>query len=362
MRRTNKSGGRQPAVVPETASATATDFSEPSTFAPARSVSIPRLAYASRSWLPARMLLLMCVSYPQVRYPFPRLAYASRSWLRDVCSVRNATFAMHKRTLTRAAGVSPPWSVNRTQCGENRPPFDDDATHEQERRASARRGTGNRICNGDRLFRTQHGRPSTVGFHPTAGLHQPLLVASADAVADVRFISESPLPTPRLAYTSRSWLHDIQRFDCWAYPTGHKTSEPFFHPNRIKTTTLYPTGRGAARTYSEKQSRYERAKKRGEFPGCSNVFGEAIPPTRFTAPGEFGSRGVARTQAEKRPPGRWLVPVIPATVAKLSNGPQKPVRFTTALFLADRGPGGMIIVPDKCRLGLRSAKGGEFSL
>jgi hypothetical protein len=89
--------------------ATATDFSEPSTFAPARSLSIPRLAYTSRSWLRARMLLLTCVSYPQVRYPFPRLAYASRSRSRDVCSVRNATFAMHKRTPTRAAGVSPPW-------------------------------------------------------------------------------------------------------------------------------------------------------------------------------------------------------------------------------------------------------------
>jgi hypothetical protein len=50
-------------------------------------------------------------------------------------------------------------------------------------------------------------------------------------------------------------------------PPVTKLPEPFFHPNRIKTTTLYPTGRGAARTYSEKQSRYERAKKRGEFAG-----------------------------------------------------------------------------------------------
>jgi hypothetical protein len=107
---------------------------------------------------------------------------------------------------TRAAGVSPPWSVNRTQCGENRPPFDHDATHEQERRTSARRGAGNRICKGDRLFRTQHVPPGTIAFHPTAGSRQPLLVASADAVADVRFVSASPLPTPRLAHASRSWL------------------------------------------------------------------------------------------------------------------------------------------------------------
>jgi hypothetical protein len=45
----HKSGERQPAVVLKTAFATAVDFSEPSTFAPARLVPIPRLAYASRS-------------------------------------------------------------------------------------------------------------------------------------------------------------------------------------------------------------------------------------------------------------------------------------------------------------------------
>jgi hypothetical protein len=114
----------------------------------------------------------------------------------DAVRRKSPTIRRRCDARTRAAGVSPPWSVNRTQCGENRPPFDDDATHEQERRASARRGTGNRICNGDRLFRTQHVRPGTVAFHPTAGLRQPLLVASADAVADVRFVSASPLPIP----------------------------------------------------------------------------------------------------------------------------------------------------------------------
>ncbi len=307
---------------------------------------------------------------------------------RAECDICDAQTHVH----TRAAGVSPPWSVNRTQCGENRPPFDHDATHEQERRASARRGTGKRICNGDRLFRTQRVRPSTVGHRPTAGLHQPLLVASADAVADVRFVSASPLPIPtaglhqpllvasadavadvrfvsasplpiptaglrqpllvarrvfraecdicdaqthvhksggrqpavvpenasatatdfsepsmfaparsvsipRLAYTSRSRLSArMVLLMCVSYPQVRyphhgwltpaapgcatfsgsiagltppvtKLPEPFFHPNRIKTTTLYPTGRGAARTCSEKQSRYERAKKRGEFAG-----------------------------------------------------------------------------------------------
>jgi hypothetical protein len=53
----------------------------------------------------------------------------------------------------------------------------------QERRALARRGAENCICNGDRLFRTQHVRPGTIGFHPTAGLRQPLLIGCAAAFA-----------------------------------------------------------------------------------------------------------------------------------------------------------------------------------
>jgi hypothetical protein len=177
---THKSGGRQPAVVPETASATATDFSEPSTFAPARSVTVPRLAYASRSWLPARMLLLKCVSYPQVRYPFPRLAYASRSWLRDVCSVRNTTFAMHKRTPTRAAGVSPPWSVNRTQQRRKSPTI----------------------------------RPRCDATNKSGG-RQPAVVPETASATATDFSEPSTFPparslsAPRLAYASRSWLRDV---------------------------------------------------------------------------------------------------------------------------------------------------------
>ncbi len=42
----------------------------------------------------------------------------------------------------------------------------------------------------------------------TAGLRQPLLVASADAGASVRFISVSTLFVARLAYVSRSWLDE----------------------------------------------------------------------------------------------------------------------------------------------------------
>jgi hypothetical protein len=49
-------------------------------------------------------------------------------------------FAMHKRTLTRAAGVSPPWCGKRI-CGTIRFLFGEQ--RHQERRASARRGAGN---------------------------------------------------------------------------------------------------------------------------------------------------------------------------------------------------------------------------
>jgi hypothetical protein len=81
-------------------------------------------------------------------------------------------FAMYIRMSTRAAGVSPPWSVNRTRCGENRPPFDDDATDEQERRASARRvfGRSNDVRDFSQI--TCKCVP-----HTTAGLRQPLLIA-----------------------------------------------------------------------------------------------------------------------------------------------------------------------------------------
>jgi hypothetical protein len=49
-------------------------------------------------------------------------------------------FAMHKRTFTRAAGVSPPWGVPRTVADENRTMLAGSRTRNRERRASARRG------------------------------------------------------------------------------------------------------------------------------------------------------------------------------------------------------------------------------
>ncbi len=69
--------------------------------------------FRSHGWLtPAA---LHRVSGCRCRYGFsirssvssPRLAYASRSWLYGVCSVRNAQFAMHSRTWNKSGGRQP---------------------------------------------------------------------------------------------------------------------------------------------------------------------------------------------------------------------------------------------------------------
>ena len=72
----------------------------------------------------------------------PRGAYAPRSWsCRRSPADGIATFAMHKRTRTGAAGVSPPWCGNRA-CEDNSHTFADDCrTRNQERRVSARRAS-----------------------------------------------------------------------------------------------------------------------------------------------------------------------------------------------------------------------------
>jgi hypothetical protein len=205
----------------------------------------------------------MCVSYPQVRYPFPRLAYASRSRSRDVCSVRNATFAMHKRTCT------------------------------QERRASARRGTGNRICNGERFSWGAHSHGVTqpltarmrcfafrIRKYARAGLRQPLLVArrvfraecdicdaqththksggrqpavvpeNASATA-TDFSEPSAFPPsaarslsiPRLAYASRSWLRArMLLLMCVSYPQVRYPHHGWLTPAAPGCATCVPCG------------------------------------------------------------------------------------------------------------------------
>jgi hypothetical protein len=115
----------------------------------------------------------------------PRGAYAPRSCIALRTSVGEKTiFPMHKRTLTRAAGVSPPWRTfdragksitkRRFMSGEQRPP-------DQERRASARRGVREthlqerrRKVAGDRRHYAHERRCSSAG-EPTGGLRPPLL-------------------------------------------------------------------------------------------------------------------------------------------------------------------------------------------
>jgi hypothetical protein len=98
----------------------------------------------------------------------------SRSWCTTPVSGKITPFAVHTRTLTRAAGVSPPWFGepnavpresnivqrpsnaqsraagvsppwfgNRMLCRENRTLSSGDRINDRERRASARRGSAN---------------------------------------------------------------------------------------------------------------------------------------------------------------------------------------------------------------------------
>jgi hypothetical protein len=117
-----------------------------------------------------------------------------------------ATFALHKRTLTRAAGVSPPWFGTGSQVhaegivaiscwhaeqrttGGLRPPlrgkrataketiFASAQSHAvKQRRASARRGFANRVCNCNTLdFRVSS---SHTEYIPTGGLRPRSCVA-----------------------------------------------------------------------------------------------------------------------------------------------------------------------------------------
>jgi hypothetical protein len=134
----HKSGGRQPAVVGKPNA-----VRRKSPTIRRRCDGRTRAAGANPPCVckPASAIAMRRISAFRVRIECtPRGAYAPRSSVAVRMSAdEKAIFAMYIRMPARAAGVSPPWSVNRTRCGENRPPFDDDATDEQERRASARR-------------------------------------------------------------------------------------------------------------------------------------------------------------------------------------------------------------------------------
>jgi hypothetical protein len=95
----------------------------------ADSMRSPQLAHAIRSWLRVRTLLQMCDSgrrkrcfstgglHPPLLVAQCRFAGENGSRGAQRTSLRKTTFAVHNRTSTRAAGVSPPWSADRDAEG-----------------------------------------------------------------------------------------------------------------------------------------------------------------------------------------------------------------------------------------------------
>jgi hypothetical protein len=143
-----------------------------------------------------------------------------RSWLRDVRSLRKTTFGVHKRTFTRAAGVSPPWQAKRDYDGaasQTRkrtpsstaivsPPWFSEP-HLQVERDEFRRL--DRACG---VHPTERLRPPARGcmrdisraicvsdsqrrMCPTGGLRQPLLVGNASAGRMMRIPAASSTVT-----------------------------------------------------------------------------------------------------------------------------------------------------------------------
>jgi hypothetical protein len=134
-------------------------------------------------------------SRPDENACVPREAYTPRSWRHARCPVTGqiTPFAMHKRTFARAAGVSPPWCVARTVADQNRTMLAVSRTHNQERRASARRGLGNLLQLARSFFPTRIAKVS--------------LPWERNGVAVPRILARETACVPREAYTPRSWLH-----------------------------------------------------------------------------------------------------------------------------------------------------------
>jgi hypothetical protein len=143
---------------------------------------------------------------------FPRGADAPRSCV----GVRTfaggtATFAVHKRTCTRAAGDSPPWyghtnAVPRVSQANGGLLFSEERTHDQERRALARRGSNSRLRR-HLLLWTDYVSPRTFASHTTAGSRQPLLVRDARSVRNARFAMHKRTCT-RAAGVRPPWFGD----------------------------------------------------------------------------------------------------------------------------------------------------------
>jgi hypothetical protein len=182
MRPPNRSGGRQPAVDVVTASATAFVHGRPAGRPCAAIVVLPLQArYTNHSWLT------------------PAAPDARRR-----CTEK-AIFAVHNRMFPGAAGVSPPWPANRTQCRKIDALFADSATPEQERRVLARRGVRygrcaariNALLADDATPEQKSQASPRRGFWNRAG--------NGDRFSRVNYICTAhPASAPRLAYASRS--------------------------------------------------------------------------------------------------------------------------------------------------------------
>jgi hypothetical protein len=189
--------------------------------------------------------------------PIPRGAYAPRSCAAMRMSAGEKTiFAMHKRTCTRAAGVSPPWVgedvyadtsaiaqrtaermcadhhchrvrryhggltppalVLRCECLPAKKRFlRCTNAHAQERRASARRGphcaartVHSEICpaNNDCRIRSGGCQPAVVWYRNCNGVRAQTTDRSPPG-DNCDPAAASVFPKPRLAHASRSWLH-----------------------------------------------------------------------------------------------------------------------------------------------------------
>jgi hypothetical protein len=114
----------------------------------------------------------------------------------------------------RAAGVSPPWCVIRTLCGENPALFGDDRASDQERRASARRGMVMRLqrcsCIDHRLVASarqlRSSRCERVS-RTTGGLRPPLLCCDPNVFRRKNdFCDAQTQIRPRAAGVSPPWF------------------------------------------------------------------------------------------------------------------------------------------------------------
>jgi hypothetical protein len=155
--RGTKSGGRQPAVDVVTASATRSCTDD------------QRVAAVRQLW---------CCRYRRVTQTTAGLRQPLL--MHDAGALKKTTFAVHNRMFPRAAGINPPCFAIRTLAVRINAFASRQCTGylacNQERRASARRGCGNRVCNGVRA-RTTSGSPlcGNCGVAATGALHKPRL-------------------------------------------------------------------------------------------------------------------------------------------------------------------------------------------